>query len=85
MSRSQPIRVLKLGGSVLDRPGYATALGSWLSRHRDARTLILVGGGRPVDAIRELAAVNHYPDALLHWLCIDLMDASYRLVTSQLN
>jgi aspartokinase-like uncharacterized kinase len=78
------LRIVKLGGSLLTLPQLGNRLLEWLSNEPPAFSLIVVGGGPPVDAIRDLAAVHAYDEELLHWLCIDLLDVSYRLVAAQL-
>ncbi|MCC6508996.1 MAG: hypothetical protein IT423_07805 [Pirellulaceae bacterium] len=82
------VRVLKLGGSLLEMPDFAGHLQGWLSRESSPQVpsvnCLLVGGGLPVDAIRELARQNEYDQISLHWLCVDAMDISYRLVSLKL-
>jgi aspartokinase-like uncharacterized kinase len=78
------LRVVKLGGSQLKIPGLGDRLRSWIRSEPPAATLLLVGGGAPVDAIRELAQANSYDEAFLHWLCVDLMEFSFRMLAAQL-
>lgn len=78
------LRVVKLGGSQLKIPGLGDRLRLWIRSEPPAATLLIVGGGAPVDAIRELAQVNPYDEAFLHWLCVDLMEFSYRMLATQL-
>lgn len=84
------LRVLKLGGSQLESADCVQRVLEWLQAQPPARTLMLVGGGPPVDAIREMAQgqANHgsgYDEEFLHWLCIDAMDISFRLVAEKLK
>ena len=78
-----PRRVVKIGGSLLTMPDVAIGVERWLDRQPAASTLIVVGGGPPVDSIRELAELFPYPQEMLHWLCVDLLDASFRLMHAQ--
>ncbi len=55
----------------------------WLQQQPPAATCVLVGGGPPVDALRTLAQLSDYSLEFLHWLCIDAMDLSFRLVQQQ--
>ena len=83
--KSLPLRVIKLGGSQLEAGGSIERLLNCLKRLPPARTLMLVGGGPPVDAIRQMAQLFAYDQEFLHWLCIDAMELSHRLVTEQLS
>ena len=47
------IRVVKIGGSLLDLPDLSTRLSSWLNRQAPMPTVWIVGGGMAVDALRE--------------------------------
>lgn len=82
---AMPLRVIKLGGSLLESPDWAARLTRRLSELPPARSLLLVGGGPPVDAIREIASLHSYDAEFLHWLCVDAMDISHRLVEQQLQ
>lgn len=83
--KTVPLRVIKLGGSLLESHDWAARLMHWLSLLPTGRTLLLVGGGPPVDAIRHLACLYEYDLEFLHWLCIDALDISFRLVEQQLH
>lgn len=79
------LRVVKLGGSLLSLPRLRDRIDRWLAAEPEAVTLMLVGGGSVVDAVRELSALHQYDEEFLHWLCIDLLDVSYRLLSAQLH
>lgn len=72
-------RVLKLGGSLLLLPDWPRRLTTWLELHPAPLNLLLVGGGKIVDAVRELDAEHDLPTAFCHWLCIDLLSATARI------
>ena len=78
------LRVTKLGGSLLSQPRLRDRIDRWLASEPEAMTLMVVGGGPPVDTIRDLARLYPYDQEFLHWLCIDLLDISYRLLSAQL-
>jgi aspartokinase-like uncharacterized kinase len=67
------LRIVKLGGSLLDFPGVAERLRGWLAAQPAAATLLVVGGGRLADAIRQAQAVHGFDDAAAHRLCLDVM------------
>ncbi len=79
------LRVVKLGGSLLESRDWQARLVNWIETLPTARTLLLVGGGPPVDAIRSMAELYHYEQEFLHWLCIDAMDISFRMAQQQLG
>jgi 5-(aminomethyl)-3-furanmethanol phosphate kinase len=78
--RAVPIRVVKLGGSLLAFDGLVPALRDWLSRQSPALNVLVPGGGTLVDAVR------HWDQRFLldaieaHWLCVRLMDVTARVV-----
>lgn len=78
------LRIVKVGGSLLSLPSLGDCLRRWLAAEPPAASLLLVGGGAPVDAVRHLATSYRYDDEFLHWLCIDALEISFRLLTQQL-
>ena len=77
-------RVCKLGGSLLDDSSLAARLRSWLAGQTPASTLLIVGGGRPVDAIQDQARIHGLCDEAAHWLCIQAMGLNTQLLRSLL-
>ncbi|HTU25616.1 MAG TPA: hypothetical protein VMF30_09480 [Pirellulales bacterium] len=75
-----PLRIVKLGGSLLDLPGLAERFGAWLARQPAAATLLVVGGGRLADAIRALQQVHRFDDRAAHYLCLDAMGLTATLL-----
>lgn len=78
------VRIIKLGGSLLEIADWTERLCSWIDQQPPASNCLIVGGGPPVDALRELPNLADYDDQFLHWLCIDLMEITHRLVQHQL-
>jgi aspartokinase-like uncharacterized kinase len=74
-------RVVKVGGSLLLRDDLLTALPRWLASQVDSETLIIVGGGELIDAIRNLDRVHGGDAVETHWLCVDLLDTTFRIVS----
>lgn len=77
-------RVVKIGGSLLTTSHLGQRVQQWCNMQAPAMNLVVVGGGATVDAIRELASIHDYDDSLLHWLCVDLLETTYRLVAAQM-
>jgi 5-(aminomethyl)-3-furanmethanol phosphate kinase len=67
------LRVVKLGGSLLDMPGLVPRLRQWLAGQPPADTLLVIGGGALAEAIRTAQAQHGFQDSVAHWLCIRAM------------
>jgi 5-(aminomethyl)-3-furanmethanol phosphate kinase len=74
------VRVIKLGGSLLDWSGLAAAWRAWHARQPPMADLIIVGGGELVESIRRFDAVHNLSDRTAHWLAIDAMSVTARMV-----
>jgi len=78
MSRS--VRVVKVGGSLLDFESLPDRLLQWLQRQTPAAQVLVAGGGQLADVIRQADAVHRIGDELGHWLCVSLMGVTARLL-----
>jgi aspartokinase-like uncharacterized kinase len=74
------LRVVKLGGSLLDFDGLVPALRSWLAGQPAMASVMLVGGGSLADAIRDACVRHALDDETAHWLCIRLLGVTAALV-----
>ena len=72
-------RVVKVGGSLLLRDDLLSALPHWLDCQPPAQTLVIVGGGELIDAIRRLDKVRRINPVETHWLCVNLLDSTLEL------
>ncbi|HEX3725809.1 MAG TPA: hypothetical protein VHV08_06180 [Pirellulales bacterium] len=79
-----PRRVIKLGGSLLDWPELVPQLRCWLSRQPAAASVVVVGGGRAVDAVRKRDQRQILGDEAAHWLSIRAMTETAQMVLRQL-
>ena len=77
-------RVIKIGGSLLTTSRLGQRVDQWCTSQSPAINLVIVGGGAVVDSIRELASIHDYDETLLHWLCIDLLETTFRIVSAQM-
>ena len=75
-------RVVKVGGSLLDRVDLTSALSQWVDGQLVGETLVVVGGGSLVNAIRELDTIRPGDPVEVHWLCVDLLGVTFRLMSS---
>jgi aspartokinase-like uncharacterized kinase len=82
MAQHRMLRVVKVGGSLLDLDDLADRLRCWLSGEPEASNVLVVGGGRRVDLIR--AARSEPTEVEAHWLAIDAMLANSRDLLSKL-
>ncbi len=73
------IRVVKIGGSLLDLPDLKSRIRAWSSRRFFRSTLWIVGGGEAVNQIRARRNIRGNP-AKEHWECIEVMDANSRRI-----
>lgn len=82
--RECPLRVVKVGGSLLDVPNLADRLRRWLAAQTPAHHVLLAGGGMLVDQVRVWHAVKALRDDEAHWMCIDLMTVTAELLHARL-
>ncbi len=75
--------VVKIGGSLLTKPGWPDALRSLLDAIN--HPLIVVGGGTVVEGLRAIDAVSPRPAQLMHELAIDAMTLTARIVADALS
>jgi 5-(aminomethyl)-3-furanmethanol phosphate kinase len=77
-------RVVKLGGSLLDFDCLAPRLRAWLAAQPPMQGVMLVGGGKLADAIRDAFALHQLSEEAAHWLCIRLLGITAELVAGLL-
>ncbi len=73
------VRVIKLGGSLLTMPTLSETFHRWCRENPHPLTLIIVGGGGVVDAVRTINIAHSLPEEFAHWVCVDLMRQTARL------
>jgi aspartokinase-like uncharacterized kinase len=79
-----PPLIIKLGGSLLARPAWPDDIITLVGQV-DRPTLLVVGGGRIVDALRRIDATAPRPPAVMHRLAIDSLGLTARLVADALG
>ena len=73
-------RIVKFGGSLLSRPEWPDQLRRWLQGHRQEQIVLMVGGGKMIDAIRDIDVHHRLPSDDVHWRCVQLLDATFDVV-----
>jgi 5-(aminomethyl)-3-furanmethanol phosphate kinase len=76
------IRVVKLGGSLLNWPQFPLALRQWLSGQPQSCNILIAGGGTLADAIRRVDCDFALGEELSHWLCIDALSITVRILAA---
>jgi aspartokinase-like uncharacterized kinase len=74
------LRVIKLGGSLLDGADLAASLRRWLSAQPPATNVVIVGGGSIVERLRAFDRRYSLPPATAHWLSVRAMSLTATLV-----
>ena len=71
------IRVIKVGGSLLQRAGLLLDLKSWKSTLAEPMINVwIIGGGTAVDAIRDQDRIHGLSNSTAHWASIKAMDTN---------
>lgn len=65
--------VYKLGGSLLDLPGLTGILREVISQRPDQRAIVVVGGGRTADIVRDWDRTHRIGEEPAHWLALQAM------------
>jgi aspartokinase-like uncharacterized kinase len=78
------MRVVKVGGSLFRFGGLPAVLRDWLAAQAPAANVLLAGGGELADVIRRADQTFAVGQERAHWLCIDAMSVSARLLAALL-
>lgn len=78
------VRVIKLGGSLLDWPELARAFQLWLAGESKMVDVVIAGGGPVVESVRQLDSVHSLAPKTAHWLSIQAMSITAGLVATLL-
>ena len=80
--------VVKVGGSLLAAADLPARLQAWLhneaAAHVPTHFVLVVGGGKLVDAVREIDRRTPLGDDAAHWICIELLNVTCRLLAARL-
>lgn len=73
------IRVVKVGGSLLELPDLAERLRRWLGLQPPMSNALLIGGGQMANAVRELDRLHRLGEESAHWLAVRAMQLNAQL------
>ncbi|MCG8584794.1 MAG: hypothetical protein MI757_08805 [Pirellulales bacterium] len=79
-----PLRVIKLGGSLLALGDLGDRLATWRGQQAAARDILVVGGGADVERLRDSQEALGLSDESAHWKAIALMSENSRSVAERL-
>ncbi len=79
------IRVVKLGGSLLDWPRLCSELQRWLTQQPPAMNVVIVGGGEFAEEVRRLDGIHQLSSRDAHWLAAETMQITAKLVAIMLT
>lgn len=84
-----PKIVIKLGGSLLAQPQFVERFETWFTKRQQDRPgasfILLVGGGAPVEGLRQIDQANPLDQTVCHWLAVKQMNLNGKLVDSLLK
>ena len=75
-----PIRVVKVGGSLLRFEQLPRALNRWLADQPAEPHVLVAGGGPLADCIRDIDQTHAIGESFAHELCVHLLETTGRLV-----
>lgn len=76
--------MVKVGGSLFSLRHLSKALQQWLDENSDVGTVnvLIAGGGAFADAIRQADELHELGAETSHWLCVDLLSESAKLLAA---
>ncbi|MCA9235991.1 MAG: hypothetical protein KDA44_11000 [Planctomycetales bacterium] len=82
--RETIVRVVKIGGSLFDLPDLPERLWKWMAVQSPAHHVLVAGGGKLVNVVREWDRQKTLDDAAAHWMCVDLLTVTAHFLHDRL-
>lgn len=76
--------VVKVGGSLFDHPKLGPKLAKWLTIQSETKILLVAGGGRFADAVRELDRIHKFGEEAAHWAALASLAAPTAILKAML-
>jgi len=80
----QHVRVVKVGGSLLEFEQLPAKLVYWLEKQTTASNVLIAGGGELAECVRRFDATFQIGETASHWLCVDVLGITARMLFSLL-
>jgi aspartokinase-like uncharacterized kinase len=80
-----PVRVVKVGCSLFERPDLGAQLWNWIAEQPPAIHLFIAGGGELADSIKTWDARFQMGEAYSHWMCIRALSITARVLSHILD
>ena len=80
----QALRIMKLGGSLLNRPEWPASLTRWLEAQPVMRNILLVGGGLAADAVRAFDKAHLLDPLASHRAAVEALGLSLHMAAAVL-
>jgi aspartokinase-like uncharacterized kinase len=80
-----PLVVAKVGGSLFDLPDLRQRLTAWLAELGNRTVLIVPGGGRGADVIRQLDQTHHLGEQAAHLLALKVLTVNAHFLAGLLG
>lgn len=80
LEMNSPLVVIKLGGSLLTLPDWPARLKTLIDHQASIRPVVIAGGGRMVDTIREWNQTFTLGEETCHQLALEALDVTASLV-----
>ncbi len=77
--------VIKIGGSLFDRPEFGPRLRNWLDVNAPPETILVPGGGRLADLVRSLDHIHGLGDEVAHRMALHAMTINAHLLAALLS
>ncbi len=84
MNPGAPIAVVKVGGSLLDWAELPARLAAEIATRSDRRLVLIAGGGRLADVLRNLDRVHNLGEPRSHALALRILDATAAILAALL-